>query len=219
MVKISLFVLLMLTSISIHCYGRNVDIIIKQEEKRICIVDSYQPEKDTSMYEYVKPEGLRVFIITYSDTQCVFLSPCVAEYDKQNDRNCIVYLWTSRIICPDDCVCLNEGESRGGNRNITDAEIFLIIKMDDDSVCFTFAPQIDLMKTASEYSFSLFAEIKAQKREGTLPSAFFWRNVYETIIHNDMMFYLFSQKLLQINDVKLLSSQLKHFDYVSENIN
>ena len=218
MIKNSLIVLLMLTSISIHCYGRNVDIFIKQEEKRICIVDSYKTEKDTSLYEYVKPEGLRVFIITHSDTQCVFLSPCVAEYDKQNDRNCIVYLWTSRIVCPDDCVCLNEEESRGCIRNISDAEILLNIKMDDSSVSFTVDPQIDLMKMASEYSFSLFAEIEAQKRNGTLSSAFFWRNVYETIIHNNTMFYLFSQKLLQINDLELLSSQLKHFDYVSTNI-
>ena len=214
MVKKSVFVLLMLTSISIHCYSRNVDIIIKQEGKRICIVDSYQPEKDTSMYEYVNPEGLRVFVITNSDTQCVFLSPCVAEYDKQNDRSCIVYLWASRIICPDDCVCLNEEENRGCIRNISDAEIFLIITMDSSSVCFTFFPQVDLMKMASEYSFSLFSEIEAHRKDGTLSSAFFWRNVYETIIHNDIMFYLFSQKPLRIDDVKSLSSQFKHFDYV-----
>lgn len=208
----NIFIGVILATISVHCYGRNVDVIINQDGMRLCINDPYQPEKDPSKYEYIEPEGLRIYIVTHSDTQCVFVAPCVAEYTIQDDRNCIVYLWPSRIVCPDDCICLDEDEYSRYIKNVCDAEILLYIKMNESSVGFTIFPHVDLLKTASEYMSSLLAEIEAQRSEGTPSSAFFWSNTYETIIHNDIMFHLFSQKLLQVQDVKSLSSQLKHLD-------
>ena len=205
-------VLVSLVSLSIQSPGRSVDIIINQNERKISVTDSRHTVIDTTRYDYISPCELKIYVINTKDTQCVFVAPCVTEYDTPNDEYCTIYLWPNRVICPDDCVCRMEDEANGCHKLVDDAGLRMDISFVDNKIDFFIAPQVDLLSLAKHYSQSLMAEVDGQKREGTLQSALFWVNTYETIIHNSLTFYLFSYKHLQSTEIMNLSACLRRIE-------
>lgn len=219
-----LIILLSFILFVIQSYACSVDIIINQNDHTISVSDTCQRSKDSTRYDYISPNELKIFIINKTDTNCVFTAPCVTEYDIQNKESCIIYLWPTRIICPDDCVCFIEDEDDEINcyKRIDDAEICIYINFINNETNFCIVPQVNLLENAISYSQSLFADIEAQKKYGTYQSALFWANVYETIIHNSLLFHLFANKNLQSKEMSILSANLSYFDdspYSSHNTN
>lgn len=189
-------------------YGRKVDILINKEDQNISIIDTDTIWEDTTRYDYIFPGALKIYSINKSDTQCIFISPCVSEYAINSKNSCEIYFWPSRVIYPDDCMCLMEDSNIGCYKNVADAELSMLIEFADDNIVFIITPLIDILDGVKEYSKLLLGEIEGQKLEGTLESAFFWGNVYETIIHNNLIFHLFTNTRLQSKDLLLLSSKL-----------
>lgn len=202
-------------SFAIQSYGRSVDIIINQNDHKISVSDTCQVFRDSTRYDYVSPNALNIFLINKTDTNCIFTAPCVTEYAIQHNEYCIIYLWPSRIVCPDDCVCLidDEDEKMDCYKKIDDAEICIHINFTNNEAIFFITPQVDLLRITRYYSQSLFAEIDGQKKGGTYQSAFFWANVYETIIHNNLLFHLIANKKLHSKEMLLLSANFRYFDY------
>lgn len=209
----TIILFLILTIVSTDIYGRKVDVIINKDEQNISIIDIDYVYEDTTRYDYVFPEELKLYTIYKADTQCIFVAPCASEYTIKSKNCCEIYLWPSRIIYPDDCICLIEDSGEGCFKNIADAELCMHIEFIDNNSVFTIIPLIDILERTKEYSQFLFGEMEGQKSEGTFESAFFWSNVYETIIHNNLMFYLFTNTGLQSKDLLLLSSKLMVYKY------
>ena len=210
--KIKTIVLfLILIIVSTEIYGRKVDVIINKDEQKISIIDTIW--EDTTRYDYIFPGELKLYTITKADTQCIFVSPCVSEYTIKSKNCCEIYFWPSRVIYPDDCMCLMEDSEVGCYKNVADAEFSMLIEFADSNVVFSITPLIDILSRTKEYSKSLLVEIEEQKLDGTIESAFYWNTVYETIIHNNLMFYLFTNTGLQSKDLLLLSSKLMVYKY------
>ena len=194
-------------------YGRKVDILINKEDQNISIIDTDTIWEDTTRYDYIFPGALKIYSINKADTQCIFISPCVSEYAINSKNSCEIYFWPSRVIYPDDCMCLMEDSNIGCYKDVADAELRMLIEFADSNVVFTITPLIDILSRTKEYSKSLLVEIEEQKLDGTIESAFYWNTVYETIIHNNLMFYLFTNTGLQSKDLLLLSSKLMVYKY------
>ena len=119
-----------------------------KNEQNISIIDIDFVYEDTTRYDYVFPEELKLYTIYKADTQCIFVAPCASEYTIKSKNCCEIYLWPSRIIYPDDCICLIEDSGEGCFKNIADAELCMHIEFVDNNSVFTIIPLIDILETS-----------------------------------------------------------------------
>lgn len=203
--------IIVLLNVSLVSYCRSVDIYIFKGDNKIKTVETNNSINDTTgrEYEYIAPGELRIHEVSYLDTQCIFISPCVAEYIMHSDNRFSLYFWTNKIICPDDCYCIQEDSDIVCSKDVSDAGVCMLVSVLDGIVDYYITTMQDLCELASDYSQGLIMEIDGQKENGTTMSAFYWANTYETIIHNSLFFYLFSNKNLQTNEIHNLSVQFK----------
>lgn len=203
--------IIVLLNVSLVSYCRSVDIYIFKGDNKINTVETNISINDSTNreYEYIAPGELKIYEVSYLDTQCIFISPCVAEYIMHNENRFSFYFWTNKIICPDECFCVQEDSDVVCSMDVGDAGVCMTVCVLDGNVDYYITTMIDLCKLAGDYSQYLIMEIEGQKENGTTMSAVYWANTYETIIHNSLFFHLLSDKHLQTNEIHDLSVQFK----------
>ena len=157
---------IVLLNVSLVSYCRSVDIYIFKGDNKIKTVETNNSINDTTgrEYEYIAPGELRIHEVSYLDTQCIFISPCVAEYIMHSDNRFSLYFWTNKIICPDDCYCIQEDSDIVCSKDVCDAGVCMIVSVLDGMVDYYITTMRDLCELASDYSQGLIMEIDGRYR-------------------------------------------------------
>ena len=93
---------------SFQTMARTVSIFYNKNDSTLTLIDNYNINLDSTIYEYISPFNLSVSEIDGKDTVNLFQNPCCCDYTIIDSNNIIIHFWIMNVIEQDQCVCQTE---------------------------------------------------------------------------------------------------------------